>query len=71
MEILLEKATFTGHEWHTKIEQVILHWNSFGKGYVHWTRKEEEEETGGNDECIAFNDKIEKRITFDDNGSMN
>ena len=38
MEILLEKATLTGHEWHTKIGQVILHGNSFGKGYVHWTR---------------------------------
>ena len=43
MEILLEKATGRGHIWSkkgncTKKKQVILHGNSFGKGYVHWTR---------------------------------
>ena len=36
-EILLEKATYTGHVAHKK-KQVILQGNSFGKGYVHWTR---------------------------------
>ena len=37
MEISLEKATYTGHVAHKK-KQVILHGNSFRKGYVHWTR---------------------------------
>ena len=33
----MEKATYTGHVAHKK-KQVILQGNSFGKGYVHWTR---------------------------------